>query len=191
MNMLSNRTNRFKTNILNKKTRRFSEVEYNNVELLNDYSVSDDDLYFTNFLSETGHNTMKNRFKTVYNDIVVNPKNIDNYFEGTELYSAVSNQRLIDIINLYNMNLTVCDVTNILKYKSRDSDKGFQLYIKKDNNILEIVLVDFFHLGIPSEFQKIRGGHIKANPQRVYLKNANNKYCLSQLINESILVETN
>lgn len=182
MNMLSNRGNCLKSNILNKKTRRFSEVEYNKIELVNNYSVKDDKLYFTNFLSDTGHNTIKEKFKKVYNDIIVSPKNIDSYFEGTELYSGVSNKRLANIMNLYNMNLIEEDILNILKYKSRD-DKGFQLFITKDNNVLKIILIDFFHLGIPSEYQILKSGQkIKSNPQRLYQKNSDNKYCLSQLI---------
>lgn len=85
-------------------------------------------------------------------------------------------ERLRKIISTnINESITTQDiVNNVCKFKHKD-DKEVQFYFYYDGKILNLILVDLFHLGITA---KING--IEVSNQK-YLENKRNKCCLSNM----------
>lgn len=65
-------------------------------------------------------------------------------------------------------------INNVFKFKHK-IDKEIQFYFYYDGRILNLVLVDLFHLGIPA----LKNG--KEVASRQYLNNKKNKCCLSNI----------
>lgn len=169
---LQNRT-KFKSN------NRFKE-ERQNIIIKNYYSVQDDELYFTNFLSKT-RNKKEINILSEFNKNH-NLKYLEKNFYTDELtYSPSSSERLLGIFGLYNTRVN--KITNVIKYKSR-IEKGVQIYLTKNNNRLEAILIDVFHLGIPSEFYYTNSSKFKSRPKKVYSKNKENGYDISEILTD-------
>ena len=67
-------------------------------------------------------------------------------------------------------------VNNVYKFKHKQ-DKEVQFYFYYDGKILNLLLVDLFHLGIPA----LKNGVDVS--ERQYLNNKRNRCCLSNIVN--------
>lgn len=177
-NIFFKRKNRFK--------REFEETEYSQVKLVNNCSIKVSDEHFTNFLSENGTMDEKTLLEKLCKSVILENQNIDRFFDNDELYeSIITTQRLLNIFNNYStMNLT--DITGIIKFKSKENS-AIQFYMKENGDTLEILLIDLYHLGIPSEYRKIKSGQmIKVDYKKVFEKKEKNNYCISHITNSVI-----
>ncbi len=175
------------TDTLNKKTGRFSKSSYDKINIMSNYSVADEELQFTNFLKENGSPNEKAILREVNEKLVIQNKNIDCMFKGTEIFiNSKSENRMLDILNLYGFNLTKDDITSIRKFK-HIKRPNVQLYCISDNDLLNVIAIDTHHLIIPSEYMAtIRHSTIKSDYTKVYDKHKKNTFDINR-----ILIDTN
>lgn len=167
----------------NLRTNRFGNVEmvekrYSCIQLKrNMKSIHLSDKNFTNFTSSMGSSKYK-KVKEIYRDFTNNTDIINKYFQPDELINEKEKiQRLKSIIEKnIGEELTIGEIiNNVQKFKCID-DKEIQFYFYYKNNILNLILVDLYHLGI---FAQKNGRYIwqaKYNKAREY------KCCLSNIV---------
>lgn len=194
MNTLTNRNvlknhQRIKHNKFQNR-KRFESEPIKEIKFKNYYSKNLKEYNFTNFLKENGDFNKKEILKEI--NLNNNIKYLEKKFELKELHeSKAKTDRVLNIINSYS-NTNVDDICKIKKYKNI-SDKEIQLYIIKNDNDYEVILIDIYHLGIPSEKHKLPNGiTIKSRNDVKYNKFKENCYNISNIItnlSEKSLIE--
>lgn len=194
MNTLTNRSvlknyQRIKHNKF-QNSKRFESEPTKKINFRNYYSKNLREYNFTNFLKENGDFNKKKILKEINSNN--NIEYLEKKFELRELSeSKAKTDRVLNIINSYS-NTNIDDICKIKKYKNVN-DKEIQLYIIKNENEYEVVLIDIYHLGIPSEKHKLSNGvTIKSRNDVKYDKFKENCYNISNIItnlSEKSLIE--
>jgi len=161
-------------NIKINENRRFPKDESKEYILTNINSICIKDEYFTNFLPSTdGKQDLKEEIKNVFNNLIQGKGLINKYFEPIDLTNkeSLKIKRVERIIKSYG-TIAKLDLLKIRKYKNR-KETGFQLYTRKiDENRIEILLIDLYHLGILSEYKIADNG----NKIKVKLESIKNNF---------------
>lgn len=161
-------------NIKINENRRFPKDESKEYILININSICIKDEYFTNFLPSTdGKQDLKEEIRNVFNNLIQGKELINKYFEPRDLTNkeSLKIKRVERIIKSYG-TIAELDLLKIRKYKNR-KETGFQLYTKKiDENRIEILLIDLYHLGILSEYKIADNG----NKIKVKLESIKNNF---------------
>lgn len=161
-------------NIKINENRRFPKDESKEYILTNINSICIKDEYFTNFLPSTdGKQDLKEEIKNVFNNLIQGKELINKYFEPRDLTNkeSLKIKRVERIIKSYG-TIAELDLLKIRKYKNR-KETGFQLYTRKiDENRIEILLIDLYHLGILSEYKIANNG----NKIKVKLESIKNNF---------------
>lgn len=143
------------------ENRRFPKDEPKEYILTNINSICIKDEYFTNFLPSTdGKQELKEEIRNVFNNLIQGKGLINKYFEPRDLINkeSLKIKRVERIIKSYG-TIDKIDLLKIRKYKNR-KETGFQLYTRKiDENRIEILLIDLYHLGIISEYKIADNGN--------------------------------
>ena len=178
MNTELNKFSDRKYNDIRKSTvfenRGFPKDEHKEYILTNINSICIKDEYFTNFLPSTdGKQELKEEIRNVFNNLIQGKGLINKYFELRDLINkeSLKIKRVERIIKLYG-TIDKIDLLKIRKYKNR-KETGFQLYTRKiDENRIEILLIDLYHLGIISEYKIADNG----NKIKVKLESIKNNF---------------
>ena len=143
------------------ENRGFPKDEHKEYILTNINSICIKDEYFTNFLPSTdGKQELKEEIRNVFNNLIQGKGLINKYFEPRDLINkeSLKIKRVEKIIKSYG-TIDKIDLLKIRKYKNR-KETGFQLYTRKiDENRIEILLIDLYHLGIISEYKIADNGN--------------------------------
>lgn len=156
------------------ENRRFPKDKPKEYILTNINSICIKDEYFTNFLPSTdGKQELKEEIKKVFDGIIQGKELMYKYFEPRDLTGkeSLKIKRVEKIIKSYG-TIAKLDLLKIRKYKNR-KETGFQLYTRKiDENRIEILLIDLYHLGILSEYKMANNG----NKIKVKLESIKNNF---------------
>ncbi len=156
------------------ENRGFPKDEHKEYILTNINSICIKDEYFTNFLPSTdGKQELKEEIRNVFNNLIQGKGLINKYFEPRDLINkeSLKIKRVEKIIKSYG-TIDKIDLLKIRKYKNR-KETGFQLYTRKiDENRIEILLIDLYHLGIISEYKIADNG----NKIKVKLESIKNNF---------------
>ncbi len=165
--------------------KRAHEIQYKNIILKHNYSINVADELFTNFISSNPNADIKQKecLQKLKNKFIKNFDIFETGFEIIELIGDNQNlKRLLNIINTYpDINLTSC--AGIIKCKSKHNTE-FQLYLTRQDETLNIILLDLYHLGLPAN-NLIRGNLIRNgedNIRKIYNKRKNRSFCISNLL---------
>ena len=148
-------------------------------------SFSSDELYFTNFVNTPEQKPYK-IIDDLYKNIMSNNIRKLNDYVFDELYPKERvMDRLINIINISSGNdYDKSDICNIYKLKNINEPK-IHLYVEFENNHMNVLLIDLFHLDIPADIYQ-NNRHIKtillADFPKMYEKVKNNRYSLNHII---------
>lgn len=178
MNTEVNKFSDSKSNDIRKSTvfenRGFQKDEPKEYILTNINSICIKDEYFTNFLPSTaGKQELKEEIRKVFDGIIQGKELMYKYFEPRDLTDkeTLKIKRIEKIIKSYG-TIAELDLLKIRKYKNR-KETGFQLYTRKiDENRIEILLIDLYHLGILSEYKIADNG----NKIKVKLESIKNNF---------------
>ena len=159
-NFLNNKMNDIKNNQI-PENRKFSKDEPKEYILTNINSICIKEEYFTNFLPNTeGKEELKGEITRVFDNLIKGKELMYKYFEPRDLTNkeSLKIKRVEKIIKSYG-TIDELDLLKIRKYKNR-KEKGFQLYTRKiDENTVEILLIDLYHLAILSEYKIAENGN--------------------------------
>ena len=143
------------------ENRKFSKDEPKEYILTNINSICIKEEYFTNFLPNTeGKEELKGEITRVFDNLIQGKELMYKYFEPRDLTNkeSLKIKRVEKIIKSYG-TIDELDLLKIRKYKNR-KEKGFQLYTRKINeNTVEILLIDLYHLAILSEYKIAENGN--------------------------------
>lgn len=168
----------FKSNIINKVV---SENGFKSKNI--------NDEYFTNFLNSDKQKNY-DKMRGLYNNIINNDCSfINKDYICDELYdNGKVFSRLVDIIN-YENNTTISKndvISHVFKLKNKD-DRKLHIYLSVVNDTAELILIDLFHLSMPSDIWKngikVRKGSLDET-KKVYEKYKNYGYNLSNVLND-------
>ena len=159
-NFFNNKMNDIKNRQI-PENRKFSKDEPKEYILTNINSICIKEEYFTNFLPNTeGKEELKGEIKRVFDNLIKGKELMYKYFEPRDLTNkeSLKIKRVEKIIKSYG-TIEELDLLKIRKYKNR-KEKGFQLYTRKiDENTVEILLIDLYHLAILSEYKIAENGN--------------------------------
>lgn len=159
-NFLNNKMNDIKNSQI-PENRKFSKDEPKEYILTNINSICIKEEYFTNFLPNTeGKEELKGEITRVFDNLIQGKELMYKYFEPRDLTNkeSLKIKRVEKIIKSYG-TIDELDLLKIRKYKNR-KEKGFQLYTRKiDENTVEILLIDLYHLAILSEYKIAENGN--------------------------------
>ena len=143
----------------NLRTNRFCKEQYETIEYScmqvskNLKSLNIENEYFTNFCKSNGckkYMTIKKLYLENKSKINI----LDKYFLSDELINdkekndSYKINRLKRIIQIFGENLTFSQIiNNVIKFKYK-YDEEIQLYVFRNGKILNLVLIDLYHLGI-------------------------------------------
>ncbi len=138
-----------------KYQKKYQDVNTKKVVFVNQYSIKNDKLKFTNYLERKALVGRNMELKNHINYCITQPSYFDNNFEGREVSlktetDIIKIKRLNDILNLYSNR----PKTNEIIFKAVLKDKqerGFQLYFTMADNTKYIYIIDLYHLIIPSK----------------------------------------
>ena len=159
-NFLNNKMNDIKNSQI-PENRKFSKDEPKEYILTNINSICIKEEYFTNFLPNTeGKEELKGEITRVFDNLIQGKELMYKYFEPRDLTNkeSLKIKRVEKIIKSYG-TIDELDLLKIRKYKNR-KEKGFQLYTRKiDENTVEILIIDLYHLAILSEYKIAENGN--------------------------------
>jgi len=171
------KNNRFALRINRFSNPVFIQRTYSCVQIKKNFkSLNLDNEKFTNFASSMGSQKYK-LVKGIYIDFLKNVDIIKQFELDEIIYEKAKIERLKNIIST-NIEKEVTDseiVNNVLKFKNR-TDKEVQFYFYYDGKILNLLLIDLYHLGIIA----LKNG-IDIS-ERQYLKHKDDKCCLSNVV---------
>nr|DAT55214.1 MAG TPA: hypothetical protein [Caudoviricetes sp.] len=160
--------NKFSINRFKKRVNRFSnptfvEEEYKWFDFDDNLKSNHfPELYFTNFLSSN----LCNKYLKLH-DICTKIKLNNNEWikmfvsDEIEIKTDIPKiNRLYKIISLVN-NKEINRNELVLKFKNLE-DKEIQFYIRNENGVLKLCLIDLYHLGIEAENKKIHRSDIRS-----------------------------
>ena len=177
--------NKFSVNRFNKRINRFNnpkfvEERYNGFDFNNNLKSNHfPELYFTNFLSSN----LSNKYLKL-NDICTKIRFNNNEWvkmfvaDEIEIKTDIPKiNRLYKIISLVN-NKEINRNELILKFKNLE-DQEIQFYIKNENGVLKLCLIDLYHLGMKAVNKKIH----KADIRSIYNARKKCNYDISNINN--------
>ena len=174
-NIIKVRKNRFKFNP------SFVDEEYTSYRFVFSGSINIEEDYFTNFLTswicKEGIN-LKKIIDSFKDDIVKTM----NQFEGDYLFSNKKSDRLIRILRASYPGCSLLDSdipSKVIKLKY-SKFKPIQFFIYNNNNVLEVYLIDVYHLAIPTEHPSSG----KEDPKGIYRAKSNAKCNISEIISD-------
>lgn len=173
--------NRFQKRVNRFKNPTFVDEEYKEFDFNNNLKSSHiPELYFTNFVSS---NLCGKYIKLT--DICIKIKANNNEWIKMFIPDEIEISRDIPKINrLYKIISIVNDreidrKELILKFKNLE-DKEIQFYIKNENGILKLYLIDLYHLGIEAENKKIH----RKDAKGIYNARKKCNYNIAKINNE-------
>jgi len=155
-------------NLENKKYKinKYCPTSINSIEFVNQHSVKDNKLLFTNKLQRNSGNRIE-MLKKCISDLMLYPDNLNKYFEGKDISMSTKADinklnRLDGILKLYDEipdnKLIIKYAPNYkfyqkyLTYTDKKYERGFQIFYTSDiNNNVKVYLIDLYHLVIPSK----------------------------------------
>lgn len=144
------------------------EVSYNKIGLVNSTSINYNDVEFINFLQMDGAFEQKRLLKELKSQIENPTRYLELYYEAKELtYKKQDTDRVLNIINRQS-NKKINSISELIKFKNKKEPR-FQIYIKSEDNVLNIYLIDLYHLGLPGDLW-IDGKPKNYNRHAIYLK---------------------
>lgn len=158
------------------------------IKFINDYSVNNSSLNFTNYFQREESKRGK-IIKEIIDNCIKDPTFFEKNFYGSEITNGTKRdrykiERLYRILNLYNK--FEIPISNVFKYKPNQKLKekcgnegGFQLIFTVENNIVCIYLIDLYHLAIPSE-KDLKGNKFVLKNE--YQNRAKYKKCMSFIL---------
>lgn len=159
-NFFNNKMNDIKNRQI-PENRKFSKDAPKEYILTNINSICIKEEYFTNFLPNTeGKEELKGEITRVFDNLIKGKELMYKYFEPRDLTNkeSLKIKRVEKIIKSYG-TIDELDLLKIRKYKNR-KETGFQLYTRKiDENTVEILLIDLYHLAILSEYKIAENGN--------------------------------
>lgn len=151
--------------------------EYIKISLVNNKSINLEEEQFTNFLSANEGDKDEKKALTKIKEQIIQSNINDDMFEIMELKEVPKEtSRILRIVNSYGSG-SISNIIDLLKCKYRYTPT-VQLYVKNNNKVFEIYLVDVHHLGLPGDYFK-NGKRIKYNIEKLYDKHKNKTECLS------------
>lgn len=164
---------------------RFKPKEEKKVTLYNDEAVIskfDQSLKFTNYLSVKMESSISMRLEELGQDLSL--------VKETGSFEPInfSKERITNIINLYliDFNPGELEEDKVMKVSLRDSfgkKEGVRVYFILNNSldVYEIILIDVFHLLIPSRHRDKKGRVFDADKMMnvTFEEHRNNKECIS------------
>jgi hypothetical protein len=152
-------------------------------------SKIDRPLHFTNFIStRTNHNILF-RLEEIFRDLRV--------LQSKEITSVDLRDRIIQILNLYNFQPSGDQVeTDVVKVDVKGVlgvQDGVRVFLTFDHQMVEdeyiifskIILVDLYHLVIPSHFQGRTPERAKVHS---FNQNLGNNICISNYLRDSMII---
>lgn len=156
VNRFKKRKSRFKNPIFVQES--YKCFDFNN-NLKSDHFA---ELYFTNFLSSNLCNKYS-KLNEICNKIKYNNNEWIKMFVADEIdikQDIPKINRLYKIMSLVNKK-EINREELVLKFKNL-KDKEIQFYIKNENGILKLYLIDLYHLGIEAENKKIHKADVRS-----------------------------
>ena len=147
----------FSSQINKKYKNKYQKVDTKQIIFINQYSVKDDNLKFTNFL-ERNLSKRNLYLKKIIDKCLINPSFFDNNFIGRDV-SIQTNSDLIKIkrvkkiLELYANFPQSYETIYKATLKSND-ERGFQIYFTMNNNIKYVYIIDLYHLIIASKLNR-------------------------------------
>lgn len=134
--------------------------------------------FFINKLSSIRSDLAK-RIKQDQRKFAAQQIDFDKEFEIKYILSQTNEQQKLDDILLNTIGKTV-SVLSCVRLKTIGNE-GLQYFVSDDyNGNLEVILIDLYHLFIPSPDKSI--GERRANPRKKYNEHKNDIHCLSEII---------
>ena len=136
---------------------KYQNVVTQEIVFVNQHSVKDDLLRFTNFL-ERSSSTRNTELKKYIDNCKQNPSYFDSNFSGRDVSEQTIKdikkvERVKKILKLYsnfpNQNEIVYKAT-----LTNSEERGFQLYFTMNGNIKYVYVIDLYHLIITSKFDR-------------------------------------
>jgi hypothetical protein len=161
---------------------RFQQKYFKNINYGNAlHSINEKQFTFTNFVENTGDERFKN-LRKIYssNDPI---QILLTEFEEKPVYDYGEEDKktVTRLFNIFTKSgsgfFFFSNCKDILRYKNKQ-DKGYQLYFKKDNDTLRLLLVDMYHLGIVAVDKKTYKLDYKEKYNNIYRKYKN---CISKI----------
>ena len=168
MNILQNKifsehtTNFYARTKFNSSLKKYGD--FDGLLIKNNYSINLPEHLFTNFLS--GQETAQKKFVEQLKVKAADRNILTKGFDIRQIEEGKSDcDRLLNIINTYD-DTNIEFIHDIFKCKF-ENEKSCQVYIvaNKKDNILEVVLIDLYHLGLKGDF-----GKIPWDAQKIYKK---------------------
>ena len=130
----------FSSQINNKYKNKYQKVDTKQIIFINQYSVKDDTLKFTNFL-ERNFSSRNLYLKKIIDNCLINPQFFDNNFIGRDVSIQTPSdlqkiKRVKKILELYDNFPKNYETIYKAALKS-NSERGFQIYFTMNNNIKE------------------------------------------------------
>lgn len=146
-------------------------------------SYKDEELFFTNFV-KTKNNECYQKIERYLDQCSLGDYNFleDEFLPLDEIYyTEPSGKRLLAIINKgYHHHFKPDDLKNIFEIKHK-MKKGFHFFLYVKGNKIEVLMIDFFHLGIEA-YLWINGKPKKMHKEDIYHKECNNDWDLNNLV---------
>ena len=147
----------FSSQINNKYKNKYQKVDTKQIIFINQYSVKDDNLKFTNFL-ERNSSTRNLYLKKIIDNCLINPQFFDNNFIGRDVSIQTPSdlqkiKRVKKILELYDNFPKNYETIYKAALKS-NGERGFQIYFTMNNNIKYVYIIDLYHLIIASKLNR-------------------------------------
>ena len=147
----------FSSQINNKYKNKYQKVDTKQIIFINQYSVKDDNLKFTNFL-ERNFSTRNLYLKNIIDNCLINPQFFDNNFIGRDVSVQTHRdlqkiKRVKKILELYDNFPQNYETIYKATLKS-NGERGFQIYFTMNNNIKYVYIIDLYHLIIASKLNR-------------------------------------
>lgn len=175
-----------------KRTDRFNKAKYNRDEYSSFsfgkslQSYSSDELKFTNYVRSKNNKNYCRLEEIVIRSLYIDYSFLEQDFEPMDEvhYTYQTADRLLSIINKgYKHKYGEGDLKKIYKMKHKEDEK-FQIYLYVSRKNLTAILIDFFHLAIPSD-KYTKNGTIKLNLDKLYNKQALNDWNINHILKDN------
>lgn len=175
MSIARNRFTTFKRIDRFKESERLEKVEFESFEM--DFAMKSINLEEQEFINKC-KSLSSQQYKTM-DELYKHYKNGENIlvdFECGDILPHDNINRLKKIID-YNLSGKTFKIYEVYKFSYKPNNK-IRFYVKNDNGNLMVVLIDLFHLALPSKHEcKTK----KEMQREVYLKNKKNKININEI----------
>lgn len=147
-------------------------------------SYSNDELMFSNYVNTKNNESYKLLEIYVLQSMDDDYSFIKDEFEALDevKYTYKNAERLLKIINKgYGHKYTINDLKYIFKMKNIRNPK-FQFYVFKSKKNLTLILIDFFHLALPSDLYFKNGDVKKMKLDSCYNKVSTYKWDIKNIL---------